>query len=72
MTSIPLERADGCIAAIIAALKPGDEIVFTQAEQPVATLRVTRPRRVPRFGTLAGTVLAIAPDFDAIPEGFEE
>ena len=31
------------------------------------------PQRKPRqLGTLKGTVLYVAPDFDAIPEGFEE
>jgi hypothetical protein len=29
-------------------------------------------REPPRFGTLKGTILSIAPDFDAIPEGFED
>ena len=38
------------------------------------TLRATptTEREPPRFGTLKGTVLYIAPDFDDIPEGFEE
>jgi hypothetical protein len=30
------------------------------------------PRPAPVFGTLRGTILHMAPDFDAIPEGFEE
>ena len=54
-------------------LPPGGEVVITRDEKPVATLRAAPPpREAPRFGTLKGTILYIAPDFDAIPEGFED
>jgi len=42
---------------------------------PVATIRATAfptPRKQRQLGTLRGSVLYMAPDFDAIPEGFEE
>jgi antitoxin (DNA-binding transcriptional repressor) of toxin-antitoxin stability system len=73
MQTIPLEQAEGHLAEIVAKLSPGEEVVLTRNDKPVATLRATppTPREGPRFGTLKGSILYIAPDFDAIPEGFE-
>jgi antitoxin (DNA-binding transcriptional repressor) of toxin-antitoxin stability system len=74
MQSVTLEEAQNHLAEIIEKLTPGEEIVLTRAGKPVATIRATPPaKEQPRqFGTLKGTILYIAPDFDAIPEGFEE
>jgi antitoxin (DNA-binding transcriptional repressor) of toxin-antitoxin stability system len=75
MRTITLEEAQGHLAEIIANLPPGEEVVITRDEKPVATVRATPPaaaRKPRQLGTLKGTVLYIAPDFDAIPEGFEE
>jgi len=75
MQTIPVEKAEGHLAEIIEKLSPGEEVVLTRDDQPVATIRAmpTPPPRKPRQpGTLKGTILYIAPDFDAIPEGFEE
>ena len=68
-----MEEAQRRLAEIIAQLSPGEEVVLTRGDQPVATIRATPPvREAPRFGTLKGTILYIAPDFDDIPEGFED
>jgi antitoxin (DNA-binding transcriptional repressor) of toxin-antitoxin stability system len=74
MQTIPLEQAEGHLTEIIEKLPPGEEVVLTRDDRPVATLRATpqTPREPPRFGTLKGTILYIAPDFDDIPEGFED
>jgi len=74
MQTMPLEQAEGHLAEIIDNLLPGEGIVLTRDNKPVATIRATSPtpREPPRFGTLRGSILYIAPDFDAIPEGFEE
>ena len=74
MQTIPVEEAQGRLAEIIEKLAPGEEVVLTRDEKPVATVRATPPPEpAPRmFGTLKGTILYIAPDFDAIPEGFED
>lgn len=72
MTTIPVEDAQVRLAAIIAALPPGDEVVLTQDNKPVATLKaipVTRP--VPRLGTQRGSVLSMD-HFDDPLEEFEE
>ena len=74
MNPIPVEQAQGRLADIIAKLPPGDELVLTQADKPVAILRTVAPRtqNARRFGTMKGSILSMAPDFDAIPEGFED
>jgi len=74
MQTMPLAQADGHLAELIEKLPPGAEIVLTRDDQPVATLRAapSPPRKPRQFGTLRGTILHIAPDFDAIPEGFED
>ena len=74
MQTIDIHHAETHLAEIIERLPPGEEIVLTRNEKPVATIKATpvEPRPAPKFGTLKGTILYIAPDFDAIPEGFEE
>lgn len=74
MQTITVEDAQGHLGEIIDKLSPGEEVVITRGSQPVATIRATPPtsREPPRLGTLKGTILSIAPDFDDIPEGFEE
>jgi antitoxin (DNA-binding transcriptional repressor) of toxin-antitoxin stability system len=74
MKTIPLEQAEGHLAEIVEKLMPGEEVMLTRDDKPVATVRATSPTPggPPRFGTLKGSILYIAPDFDAIPEGFED
>ena len=74
MRTLPLEQAEGHLTELIEKLSPSEEIVLTRDGKPVATLRAapSTPREPPRFGTLKGSILYIAPDFDAIPEGFED
>ena len=75
MQTITVEEAQGRLAEIIEKLTPGEEVVLTRDDKPVATIRATPPPGEPTermFGTLKGTILYIAPDFDDIPEGFEE
>ncbi len=75
MRTITVQEAQGHLVEIIETLSPGEEIVLTRDDKPVATLRATQPsapREQRQLGTLKGSVLYMAPDFDAIPEGFEE
>ena len=73
MQAMPLELAEGHLAEIIERLSPGEEIVLTRDDKPIATIRSTaQVLKQPRFGTMKGTILHIARDFDAIPEGFED
>ena len=74
MATVTLEDARARLADLIAGLKPGEEITITRDEKPVARIVAQPPPAAePRpSGTLKGTVLYMAPDFDAIPGGFEE
>lgn len=74
MQSIDVHDAETQLAEIIDKLAPGEEVVLTRDDEPIATIRATpaKPRQAPKFGTLKGTVLYMAPDFDEIPEGFED
>jgi antitoxin (DNA-binding transcriptional repressor) of toxin-antitoxin stability system len=75
MRTLTVQDAQSHLAEIIKRLTPGEEIVLTQDDRPVATLRATPqppPRRQRQLGTLKGSVLYMAPDFDVPPEGFEE
>jgi antitoxin (DNA-binding transcriptional repressor) of toxin-antitoxin stability system len=71
--TIAVQQAEGHLAEIIDKLAPGEEIVLTRDNKPVATIRAAPTSGdPPRFGTLRGSILYITPDFDAIPEGFED
>jgi antitoxin (DNA-binding transcriptional repressor) of toxin-antitoxin stability system len=73
-TTISIEEAQAKLKDLIDQLTPGDEIVITRDQQPVAKLVATPlPLRHPRRpGTLRGTVLYMAPDFDAPLDDFQE
>jgi antitoxin (DNA-binding transcriptional repressor) of toxin-antitoxin stability system len=70
MTTVTLQEAQSRLAELIAHLQPGEELVITRDSQPVARLTLPSPERKPRrAGTLKGSVLYMAPDFDApLPE----
>ena len=74
MQTIDIHEAENHLAEIIDKLSPGAEVVLTRDAKPLATIKATpvEPRPAPKFGTLKGTILYIAPDFDDIPEGFED
>jgi antitoxin (DNA-binding transcriptional repressor) of toxin-antitoxin stability system len=75
MQTLTVEEAQSHLADVIEKLQPGEEVILTRNDKPVATLRAIPPSTSPKqrqLGTLRGTVLSMAPDFDAIPEGFEE
>jgi prevent-host-death family protein len=75
MTTVSLQEAQAKLSDLIHQMTPGDEVVITEDNQPVARLvfMTSRARRQPRRpGTLRGTVLYMAPDFDAPLDDFKE
>jgi antitoxin (DNA-binding transcriptional repressor) of toxin-antitoxin stability system len=68
---ITLEEAACKLVGLVESLKPGDEIILTVGERPVAKI-VSVPRGERRLGMLQGTVTYMAPDFDAPLDDFKE
>ena len=72
--SITIEKAQATLKELIGSLAAGEEVVITDNQQPVAKLIAVPevPRKPRQPGTLRGTVLYMAPDFDAPLEDFKE
>ena len=74
MGSLTVQEAQATLSELIHNLQPGDEVVITENDQPVARLVSTGHRaRIPRRpGTLRGTVQYMAPDFNEPLDDFKE
>lgn len=75
MATITLQDAQSNLAAVIHRLGPGEEVVILENEQPVAKLVATPPPAAPKprqLGTMRGSVVYMAPDFDAPLDDFAE
>jgi prevent-host-death family protein len=73
MTIVSIQEAQAKLSELIHRLMPGEEVMITENNQPVARLTAATPSRpVRKLGTLKGTVLYMAPDFDALLEDFKE
>jgi antitoxin (DNA-binding transcriptional repressor) of toxin-antitoxin stability system len=73
MTSIPIQQAQASLPELIHQLAPGDELVITENNEPVARILLPLPvQRSRKLGSLRGTVLYMAPDFDAPLDDFKE
>jgi len=73
MNAVSIDEAKAKLSELIHQLKPGDEIIITEKNQPVARLvpaEATRAQR--KLGSLRGTVNHMAPDFDAPLDEFKE
>jgi len=73
MPTITIEEARANLDDLIHRLTPGEEVVITENDRPVAKLVATAPapRKVPKLGTMKGTVLSME-HFDDPLEEFEE
>jgi antitoxin (DNA-binding transcriptional repressor) of toxin-antitoxin stability system len=71
---ITLEEAQASLKELIKKLAPGEEIVITENQQPVAKLIAERPSHParPAPGLGKGSILYMAPDFDEPLEEFKE
>lgn len=71
--SIAVEEAASHLLELIKQVPAGEEIILLENDRPVAKvvpLPVERPQA--KRGYAKGRVLYMAPDFDAIPEGFRD
>ncbi len=74
MTVVSLREAQANLPELVHGLAPGDEVVITEDNCPVARIVASECRSAgtPRQpGTLRGTVLDMAPDFDAPLDDFK-
>ena len=75
MSTMTIQEAQASLAELIHRLAPGEEVLITENNKPVARLLGSdgQPTAKPRkLGSLAGTVQYMAPDFDAPLEDFKE
>lgn len=73
MPTIPIHEAQSRLAELIRGLGPGDEVILTEGERPVARLMAAdRPGAPSPPGFLRGSVREMAPDFDEPFEDFRE
>ena len=72
MTTITIQEAQSKLSDLIQQLKPGDEIVITENNRPVARLIAASAPPQRKLGTLKGTVTYMAGDFDAPLDEFRE
>jgi antitoxin (DNA-binding transcriptional repressor) of toxin-antitoxin stability system len=73
MTTITLKEAQTTLAELIHRLAPGEEVVISENDQIIARLVLNPPppaKKLRQLGTMKGTVLYMAPDFDAPLEDF--
>ena len=74
MPTVTIEEAQNKLTELIHRLTPGEEVVITENDQPVArqVAAATQQRKPRQLGTLRGTVLYMAPDFDDPLDDFKE
>jgi antitoxin (DNA-binding transcriptional repressor) of toxin-antitoxin stability system len=71
---LTVEETQARLKELIGQLAPGEEIVITENQQPVARLVGERPPRAlrPAPGLGKGSILFMSPDFDEPLEEFKE
>ena len=73
MATITIQEAQATLPELIHRLLPGEAMQITEDGRPVAVVTtVTETRRVPVLGSQRGSVIYMAPDFDAPLEDFRE
>lgn len=76
MTSVSIEEAQAKLKEIIHHMAPGEELVITENQQPVAKLVSEQPKSAkpprPGPGLFKGVITYMAPDFDAPLDDMKE
>lgn len=71
-TTLTIEEVQARLPEIIAKLSPGEEVIITQNDQPVAELQLTaKEESRPEFGGCKGMLTIVAEDNDHL-EDFKE
>ena len=73
MTQLALEHLSEQLVKLVRDARSGEEITFTENDQPVARLvSVETSQKGRKAGSAKHLPHWMAPDFDATPEGFED
>ncbi|MBL9089851.1 MAG: DUF2281 domain-containing protein [Planctomycetaceae bacterium] len=73
MTTISLVDAQAKLPELLRNLAPGEQLVITEGDRPLATVSAIANKKEPRkLGALKGSVLYMAPDFDEPLEDFKD
>jgi antitoxin (DNA-binding transcriptional repressor) of toxin-antitoxin stability system len=74
MQTVTLEEAQTNLPELIENLQPGEELLITRDQKPVARLIVAGPatKAARKLGTMKGSVRYMAPDFDTPLDDFKE
>lgn len=73
-STVTLEEAQAHLGQLIDQLQSGEEVVITRNQQPVARIvsEAKAQKKVRLPGTLKGTVLGMAEDFNAPLDDFKD
>jgi antitoxin (DNA-binding transcriptional repressor) of toxin-antitoxin stability system len=73
-TTMAVEDIKVTLAELLDSLTPGDEVILTRNQQPVATLvsEAPKPGLRPPPGLGKGSILYMSPDFDEPLEDMKE
>lgn len=75
-TTITIEEAQGSLKELVHQLAPGEQIVITENQQPVARLVSEQPKPIrkqrPGPGLCKGMITFMADDFDAPLDDMKE
>jgi antitoxin (DNA-binding transcriptional repressor) of toxin-antitoxin stability system len=73
MTTVNLDHAKAHLSEIIFSLRPGEQVIISKKDEPIATLTRTPATQWPcKAGSAKDTTHWMAPDFDAPLEDFRE
>ena len=74
MPTVTIQEAQARLSDLIHRLAPGDEVVITENDEPVAKLARTEPKKQwpCKAGSARETIHWMAPDFDEPLEEFKE
>ena len=67
MSTVTVQEAQAHLGELIESLQPGEKVIITCNEKPVACLTgaLSSGKSPRKLGTMQGTVLYMAPDFNA-------
>jgi len=70
--TVTIEEAQAHLPELVSKLAPGEELIITDKQQPVARLLLVKTKVLRKLGTMRGSVKYVAPDFDAPLDDFKE